>query len=135
MEQLDDALWIMVKGLAVVFLVMALIAGGTWLSGRVFIAWDRKDKEKKKALAEQEAAEKARKKAERARLKAEKAAQAAGPAAAVGNADPPRSAESAVVTPPRSAEAAAIEVKPSEDVDGGSDQERDEATAGEKGAA
>lgn len=84
MENLNEALMLMLRGIAVVFAVMTLIAGATWLAGKVFVSLDEKDKERKKAEEEKKKAEKERKKAERERKKAEREKKKAEEAAASG---------------------------------------------------
>ena len=62
-SNLNQGLWIMLRGLVVVFLVMGLIAAAMWLSGKYFVSREAKEKvrlkaedEQKKAAAEQEKA-------------------------------------------------------------------------------
>jgi len=80
MENMNEALEIMWRGLLVVFVVMTLFAGVTWLSGRVFISLDKKEKERVKAAKE------AKKAAKEAKAKtAEEAKQAAASASSTAD--------------------------------------------------
>ncbi len=49
MDQWGEAVRITLTGLAVVFGVMGVIAASTWASGRVFVALDRRAKDRKAA--------------------------------------------------------------------------------------
>ena len=52
----NEALGIMLRGLMVVFLVMGLIAGTLWLSGKYFVAKEAKEKARLKAEEEKKKA-------------------------------------------------------------------------------
>ena len=74
---MEEALFIMLKGLLVVFTVMGLIATATWAAGKLFIKLDERDAARKKAEEEKKKAEKERKKAEKAAKKKKKAEEKA----------------------------------------------------------